>query len=87
MQTTVKVGNTLLARVVREEVRNELRDRMLPRVLDFLNGEIDTVKSIASECDDESQKAQLSRLMADLGIVCQGLEGFIATSIALLQDR
>jgi hypothetical protein len=83
----MKVADALLARVVREEVRNELRDRMLPSVMSFLNDEIGTVDSIEAECNDEAQKAQLSRLSADLAVVRQGLEAFVATSVALLQDR
>lgn len=87
MHTTAKVGEALLARVVREEVRNELQERMLPSVLSFLNDEIGTVGSIASDCSDESQKVQLARLISDLQVIRQGLDAFLATSVALLQDR
>lgn len=87
MHTTTRVAEGLLARVVREEVRNELHERMLPSVLTFLNDEIGTVASIASECADDAQKAQFARLVSDLGVIRQGLAAFLATSVALLQDR
>lgn len=87
MKTTVEIDGALLARVVREEVRQELLSRMLPSVLSFLNDEITTVESMASDSSDEAQKVQLSRLIDDLAVVHRGLEAFVATSVALLQDR
>lgn len=87
MQTTINACETLLARMVREEVRLELHERLLPSVRSFLASEITTVQSLASDCLDSAQKSQLARLIADLTAVQQGLEAFVSTSVALLQDR
>ena len=87
MQTTISACDALLARMVREEVRGELHERLLPSVQSFLASEITTVQALASDCQDSAQKSQLARLIADLAVVQQGLEAFVATSVALLQDR
>lgn len=59
----------------------------MPTIAAFLNEEIGTITSMISESSDEMQKAHLMRLCTDLGIIRQALDGVVAMSAALLQDR
>jgi len=79
--------SVLLARTVREEVSDELRNRLMPSVVSFLNDEIEVVESFIFECSSELQKAQLARLNEDLKAIRQAVDALIVTSSALLQDR
>lgn len=77
----------LVARVAREEIREELHTRMMPSMLSFLNDEITTANDLSDGCSDPMNQAQLTRLCADLLAIRQALEAVLLTSIALLRDR
>lgn len=85
MRTTMQATEFPFARLVREEIREEVRTRMLPTLLRFLDDEVETVRSM--QCDHPLEKVQLERLATDLLAIRLGIESFVATSVALLEDR
>lgn len=82
-----ELGSAILVRTVREEVRGEIQDRLVPRISDFFDSEVGVVSSMISESSDELQKAHLRRLCTDLEVIQHALDAMVAMSAVLLQDR